>query len=66
MKDFGDWFAEQGKRQQVYLPEGTFMRDGKVFAVCRSCERDYELGYDVDEGFDPDMSYCGGSPRCLP
>jgi PHP family Zn ribbon phosphoesterase len=47
------------------LPEGVFERDGKYFATCRSCERNYELGYYPEE-FNSDTNYCGGSPRCLP
>ncbi len=74
MRDFGRWFQEQSLPVQPQetvpadlpmLPEGVFDRAGKYFATCRSCERDYELGYDPEE-FNSDTNYCGGSPRCLP
>lgn len=75
MKDFGRWFQDQSlslanpvepvPAALPMLPEGVFDRGGKYFATCRSCERDYELGYDAEE-FDGDTNYCGGSPRCLP
>jgi len=44
--------------------------DGKspwVHATCRSCENTYELeGELATADWDRDMSYCGGSERCLP
>lgn len=48
------------------LPEGVWERGpGEYMAVCQSCDRDYELPCDLSE-FDPNCSYCGGSPRCIP
>lgn len=66
--DFDRWFARQGEQPPAEVemfPEGVFEMDGKLVATCRSCERTYELPCDVSE-FTPDMSYCGGSPWCLP
>lgn len=49
------------------LPEGLYeTAGGRLMATCRACERDYEWEGDEADGFDPDYSYCGGSPRCLP
>lgn len=40
--------------------------DAPVFTVrCRACEKAYDLPCELSQ-FDPDMSYCGGSPRCCP
>ncbi len=47
------------------LPEGLWERDGKLFYECRSCERAVPLECEPWE-FDPEVAYCGGSPRCLP
>jgi hypothetical protein len=41
------------------------LETGHRTVQCRSCERQYELPCDPEE-FDQDMSYCGGSDRCLP
>jgi hypothetical protein len=52
---------------ETMLPDGLWESDGKIMATCRGCDRSYEYPCDPDEdGFDPDMSYCGGSPRCCP
>lgn len=75
MKDFGQWFADAGNApapikplEETMLPDGVFQRtNGKYEAQCRSCERYYEICWDWQaEGFGSDMSYCGGSPSCLP
>jgi len=78
VKDFGRWMAEQraaappaspAPTVQIDddgLPDGLWRRNGKVMASCRACERDYEYDIDPAEGFDQDISYCGGSPRCCP
>ena len=59
--------SNPSQKKQETLPEGVWDRDGKFFAKCRSCENTYEVCWDVDEeGFDQDMSYCGGSPSCCP
>ena len=48
------------------LPEGVWDYGPGVYkARCRSCERDYELCYDVQD-FTEDGNYCGGSDRCIP
>lgn len=69
MKDFGRWLAEQSAAAiQISdddLPEGLYRRYEKIWATCRSCERTYELWYDPKD-FTQDMSYCCGSPSCLP
>lgn len=71
MKDFGRWFQEQKPTAPAVeltepdLPDGVYLLNGKFTATCRSCERDYEIGCDPSE-FSDDMSYCGGSPRCIP
>lgn len=46
-------------------PEGVFERDGKLMFVCRSCDQAVPLECDLTE-YDPEVAYCGGSPRCLP
>lgn len=76
MKDFGRWFTDQGQAEQQLkpqeeaddmLPDGVWERGGKYMANCRSCDYSYEISWDVEkEGFDPDMSYCGRSDRCIP
>lgn len=75
MKDFGRWFTEQGQTVvpqttpvDDMLPEGLFDGPNGTFrAYCRACENTYEVSWDWQkEGFDQDMSYCGGSPRCCP
>lgn len=58
MKDFGRWLADQGVPAAPQAP-GTYM------ATCIRCERSYELPCSPDE-FNPDYSFCGGSPRCCP
>lgn len=61
-----DDFAEDDE-----LPEGlTTSMDAttgyvRIMAVCRSCENDYEI-FCSPADFDPEMSYCGGSPSCCP
>lgn len=48
------------------LPEGVFeFADGTLGYTCRSCEKMMPLECELDE-FDPNVAYCGGSPRCLP
>lgn len=47
------------------LPDGLWYRGGTIMATCRSCERDYELLYGPEE-FDPEYSYCGCGPSCIP
>ncbi len=47
------------------LPEGVFERDGKPFFTCRGCDQAVPLECDLAE-YDPEVAYCGGSPRCLP
>ena len=70
MRSFDKWFAEQGKvtpEPEPDLPEGVWEKDGKFVAKCLSCGDTYELPIDpIEEGFDQDMSYCGGSQYCVP
>lgn len=47
------------------LPDGLFEVGGKVMFTCRGCDQSVPLEVDVSE-FDPEVAYCGGSPRCLP
>lgn len=48
------------------LPDGLYESSGGfIYAYCRSCGCSYQWDGD-QEGFDPDMSYCGGSPSCCP
>lgn len=48
------------------LPEGVWDAGPGIYkAQCRSCQRDYELCYDVQD-FTEDGNYCGGSDRCIP
>jgi hypothetical protein len=54
-----------GGWRPTLLPDGLFEIGGKIMFECKSCGASTELSCDVEE-FDPDMAYCGGSPRCLP
>lgn len=47
------------------FPDGIFEVDGRLMFTCLSCEQAVLLECDLDD-FDPDVAYCGGSPRCLP
>jgi hypothetical protein len=68
MKDFGKWMAEQKPKAEPEeeLPEGLYLINGKLTAICRVCDKDYEWCGDPENGFDQGMSYCGGSPVCCP
>lgn len=58
----GNWYWE------MPFPEGMVMKDGKLHATCRSCDKLYEWPAEIED-FDPtdnSMNYCGGSPRCCP
>lgn len=46
------------------LPEGVWERRGQLVFDCRACGQTVPLECDLDE-FDPQVAYCGGSPRCL-
>jgi hypothetical protein len=47
---------------EAVLPDDVRIR----FEVpCRMCGRRYEFLVEI-ELYDPDTSYCGGSPRCYP
>lgn len=50
---------------QPEFPDGVFERFGRLWYTCLSCGQDRELKVDLSE-FDPEVAYCGGSPRCLP
>jgi hypothetical protein len=47
------------------LPEGVWPRGDVLMCECRVCERAMPIECEPEE-FDPDMAYCGGSPRCCP
>lgn len=72
MTTFERWFANQKPTEieKQMLPLGVYelhSKPGKYFADCCSCGESYELPVDpTEDGFDPDMSYCGRSPRCCP
>lgn len=67
MKSFEDWFSQPltETRQDDELPEGVYLKNGKHIATCRSCDRDYEIDYEVNL-FTQDMSYCGRNQWCYP
>jgi hypothetical protein len=66
MTDFDRWMQCQGVPKEPELPDGLWQGPGgKLLYRCRSCERSVELEVTVEE-FDPEMAYCGGSPRCIP
>lgn len=53
----------------VYYEDVVVDMDGDIIAMCRSCKEYTPLycsPYIWDDEFDPDMHYCGGSPRCCP
>jgi hypothetical protein len=52
-------------REEPPLPDGVFERGGALMFHCRSCGEAFPLECDLAE-YDPDVAYCGGSPRCLP
>lgn len=73
-KSFDQWFIESTKRVTEELPltddelENLGLhevRDGVFEARCRSCGRDYEI-YCEPKEFNPDYSYCGSGPSCVP
>lgn len=71
MRSFGQWFHDQKPLETAEdaspLPDGVWQEGETYFAHCRVCDCAYELPIDpLTDGFDQNMSYCGGSPRCLP
>lgn len=69
MRPFEDWVMQPVAplNQRPALPEGLWEdKRGNLLAQCRRCERPYHYGGDPADGFDPSMSYCGMSERCLP
>jgi hypothetical protein len=74
MKSFGDWFRDQSRASEPVvieqaegdLPEGLYMKNGKPFATCRSCDRGYEWPVEVEKFEDNEYNLCGGSDRCIP
>ena len=44
------------------LPDGLYLQ---LQAECRSCGRIYDFEGEAEQ-YDPQYSYCGGSPRCIP
>jgi hypothetical protein len=52
--------------EEKELPEGLWERgEGEFVAECNGCGRTYEI-YCAPDEFCQDMSYCGGSPSCIP
>lgn len=47
------------------LPDGVFERAGELMFTCLSCDQSSPLLVDLTK-YDPEMAYCGGSPRCIP
>lgn len=47
------------------LPDGLYLRAGRVIFYCVICGERTELCCDPRD-FDPDMAYCGRSSRCCP
>ena len=37
-----------------------------VIVQCKGCGKDFELELSPESGDDPDIHFCGGSPRCIP
>jgi len=69
MKPFHVWIMEPitPLNQRLALPEGLWEdKSGNLLAQCRACEHHYRYDGDPADGFDPDMSYCGRSDRCIP
>lgn len=70
MKSFDDWVMESPAtplNQKPALPEGVYeTAKGDLIGMCRRCDCFYVIDWDIEEGFDPDMSYCGRSERCCP
>ena len=56
--------AQSAPKLEPELPDGLWERDGELFYECLGCERAVRLEIDSSE-YDPEMAYCGGSPRCL-
>lgn len=57
------------RRMAAELPEGVRMLNGELQLRCRVCEKWYESQLclsDIQTDYDPDYSYCGGSPCCCP
>ena len=52
-------------RPEDEWPDGVWERDGQMMFQCRSCGEAFPLECDLAE-YDPEVAYCGGSPRCLP
>lgn len=55
--------------ERVNLHEAIMYNDGRYVASCVRCGELTEVycsPYVFDDEFDPDMHYCGRSPRCCP
>ena len=55
-----DWMLER-----FGVIEGVLQVNGHYMADCCVCGRRCDTNCEPEE-FDPDMHYCGGSPRCCP
>lgn len=71
MKDFGRWLADMAddlaeEDSVTLLPDGVVEAGENGYeAMCRSCGKWCDICCDPAD-FDPNMHYCGGSPRCCP
>jgi hypothetical protein len=64
-EDFERGDHSTGFSVEPELPEGVWEASAGVYmARCRSCERSYELCYDVRD-FTEEGNVCGGSDRCV-
>jgi hypothetical protein len=72
MKDFGRWMADQAPAEVPCVPDecdfdnGLYLGvRGDWWGICGCCGGDYEIMCEPEE-YDPENSYCGGSPGCCP
>ncbi len=77
MKSFEEWTADliQSNAPKPISPttvcdelmdyNAVWDEDSMWVYPCRGCQEDCDINCEPDE-FDPDMHYCGGSPRCCP
>lgn len=72
MRDFGSWFAEQGKSELIKVDGTAWFRCcecGKQEVLTLAEYRNGDTGWFVEEDVEPDGDYegvCGGSQFCLP
>lgn len=54
----------QALKDQIAVMDDV-ARENLSTVKCRGCDEYYDIPCELSE-FHPDMSYCGGSPRCCP